>query len=370
MYQPLSSQLNGNMLTLYNKYDFTSFSEFDFEWCIRADGEIVKSDKLSLDTKPHTCDTVILDFEIPECKFGVYLDISMKDKNGYETAFRQHKLSDATKLDIDSNKAKITQNGEMTLITGDGFRCEFNTHYGYIERINGLVKTPMYLSVWRAPIDNDRHINEWYTANYDKVQNKVYSVDIKDNVITVKGSLAGVSRSPFFKYTAGYTFYADGRIDVVLDGEFDDENEFLPRLGFEFTTDEEKFKYFGYGPNESYIDMHHGSRVGMYESTAKDEYVDYIKPQEHGNHYNTKYLSMGDFEIISTNGMEINVSEYSAKELTKKAHNFELVKDGTTHVRIDYKVSGIGSASCGTTLCEQYKMNDKNVHFEFSILKK
>ena len=104
--------------------------------------------------------------------------------------------------------------------------------------------------------------------------------------------------------------------------------------------------------------------------TSQDEYVDYIMPQEHGNHYNTKYLSMGDFEIISSNGMEINVSEYSAKELEKKAHNFELEKDGATHVRIDYKVSGLGSGSCGPQLMEQYMMNDKNVHFEFSIVKK
>lgn len=371
IYQPLSTELSGNVLTLRNKYDFTSFSEFDFKWCITADGKEVDGGKLSLDTKPHTSEAVILDFKAPECKFGAYLDISMTDKNGYEVAFTQHKLLEASKLGAGLGKAEIVQNGEIAVISGDGFRYEFNTHYGFIKSINGLTTSPMQLSVWRAPTDNDRYIKTaWYNVNYNKTYNKIYDVNINENVITVHGAMAAVSRSVFFNYTAVYTFFGDGRIDVTLDGGFSDDRVFLPRLGFEFTTDENKFKYFGYGPNESYIDMHHGSKMGMYESTSQDEYVDYIMPQEHGNHYNTKYLSMGDFEIISSNGMEINVSEYSAKELEKKAHNFELEKDGATHVRIDYKVSGLGSGSCGPQLMEQYMMNDKNVHFEFSIVKK
>lgn len=66
-----------------------------------------------------------------------------------------------------------------------------------------------------------------------------------------------------FKYTTIYTFFADGRVDVALDGEFDKSREFLPRLGFEFTTGEQSFMYFGYGPGEAYVDMHHGLRMGI-----------------------------------------------------------------------------------------------------------
>ena len=109
--------------------------------------------------------------------------------------------------------------------------------------------------------------------------------------------------------------------------------------------------------------------MGMYQSDAKKEYVDYIKPQEHGNHYNTKYMKLGAYEFVSQQGFELNVSQYSAEELTKKAHNFELVADEFTNVRIDYKVSGIGSNSCGPDIMERYRMMDKNVSFAFSIVK-
>lgn len=368
IYQPLKTTLCKNRLTLQNKYDFTSFSETDIEWSITSDGDTIQSGKLALDTKPHEEDTVDLEFDIPKSRFGAYLNISMKDKSGREVAFTQHELAAAAKLSAGKGAAQISAEGEFAVISGEGFEYKFNTHYGCLESMGDLLKSSMKLSVWRAPTDNDRVIkHRWYDANYDKTHNKVYAVDIKDNVITVTGALAAVARSEFLGYTAKYTFFADGRVDVVFDGDFDRDREFLPRLGFEFTTGENSFKYFGFGPNEAYVDMHHGSKMGMYESDAKREYVNYIKPQEHGNHYNTKYLKLGSFEFISEAGFEVNVSEYSTEELTKKAHNFELEKSENVNVRIDYKVSGIGSGSCGPQLAEQYKMNDEKIHFEFSV---
>ena len=368
-YQPLKTELSGKTLTIWNKYDFNNFSSFDFEWNVTADGKITEIGALDLSTAPHEKEIVCLNFDIPESKYGSYLNIVMK-KEGREVAFTQHELLSAKPVEKGEGKVLITSKGEFAEIIGDGFKYKFNLHYGYLVDLNGYIKSPFKLSVWKAPTDNDRRIKgKWYDENYNKIYNKIYSTEVKENIITIKGGLSSVSRMNFFNYTASYTFFPNGRIDVELDGEFDQNRTFLPRLGFEFTTENKKFKYFGYGPYESYIDMHNGSKMGMYESTAEKEYVDYIKPQEHGNHYNTKYMQMGDYEFISEQGFELNVSEYSISELSTKAHNFELKKNGVANVRIDYKVSGIGSGSCGPQLVEAYQMNDKKVNFEFSIIK-
>ena len=227
----------------------------------------------------------------------------------------------------------------------------------------------MELTIWKAPTDNERRVKrQWYEERYDKVHNKVYDCQIEGNRIRVKASLAPVSRGPIFRYETVYTFFADGRIDVKLEGDFSQDRTFLPRLGFEFKTEEKDFIYFGYGPYESYIDMHHGSWMGMFESSAQKEYVPYIRPQEHGSHYNTKYMKLGQYTFVSEQGFSANVSEYTSRELTEKAHDFELVKDAYTNVRIDYKVSGIGSGSCGPQIMDKYKMNDGKVEFAFSIL--
>lgn len=369
-YQPLAAEWSDGVLTVYNKYDFTDFSEFDFLWNVTADGKIIADGILALSTPPHGSESVKIQFDVPECSFGAYLNISMKNKAGYEVAFTQHELKGAKAPEAGKGSVSIAENGEYAEISGDGFEYKFNMHYGYIEKLNDYLKAPIKLSVWRAPTDNDRVIkNKWFDENYNKMHNKVYDVSIEDNRIKVKGSLSSVSRMPFFSYTAIYTFFADGRIDVSLDGEFDQKRTFLPRLGFEFAVSDSDFEYFGFGPHESYIDMHHGSKMGMYESSAEKEYVPYIKPQEHGNHYNTKYMKIGEFSFVSGEGFDMNVSEYSTEELASKNHYFELEKNGVTNVRIDYKNSGIGSGSCGPQLIEKYRMMDKSVHFEFSIVK-
>ncbi len=369
-YQPLHTELCGNTLKIYNRYDFTSLSEYDVSYEITVDGKTALSRSLKLSTPPHCCDCVEIDFNVPDCMYGVYLNVSMMDRNGAEIAHTQHLLRDANIVSPGTGRPEITQNGEFAKITGNGFEYLFNMHYGQIERLGEYLTSPMKLSVWRAPTDNDRHIrNLWLDENYDKLYNMVYETEISENIIVVNGALASVSRMPFFTYTASYSFYADGQIDVEVKGDFDQVRTFLPRLGFEFTVQDKDFTYYGYGPYESYIDMHHGSKMGMYSSNAQSEYVPYIKPQEHGNHYNTKMLKLGAFCFESAQGFEFNVSEYSTGELSSKAHSYELVKNGKTNVRIDYKVSGIGSNSCGPEIMERYRMNDKKVSFKFTISK-
>ena len=46
-------------------------------------------------------------------------------------------------------------------------------------------------------------------------------------------------------------------------------------------------------------------------------------------------------------------------------HNFELVEDDATYLIVDYKQSGIGSNSCGPELDHQYRLNEKDMKFNF-----
>ena len=122
------------------------------------------------------------------------------------------------------------------------------------------------------------------------------------------------------------------------------------------------------GPEETYCDMHHFAKMGMYESDAASEYVPYIMPQEHGNHFNTKCLETEDgLCFTAKDSFEINVSEYTSEALTEAMHTDELKKSDKTIVRIDYKNAGIGSNSCGPRLLEKYRFDDKDIDFNFRI---
>ena len=154
---------------------------------------------------------------------------------------------------------------------------------------------------------------------------------------------------------------------VTVDGDKKPElKTFFPRFGFEFATPvkNDGFTYFGMGPGESYQDMNLHAPVGMYRSTAEKEYVPYVRPQEHGNHYAVKYLRLDSgLTFLTDSQFECNVSEYSTAALNKAEHTDELVKNGLTNVRVDYRVAGIGSHSCGPALREEFKVNEDHIHF-------
>jgi beta-galactosidase len=232
------------------------------------------------------------------------------------------------------------------------------------------------LSACRAPTDNDRNIqfrwlqlNEWQGENLDKSSVKVYDCWVEDNAIIVSGSLSGISRTPLFRFVQKIEIAEDGEITITLRGTVRQDAIWLPRLGFEWelpggVTD---FTYYGNGPIESYRDMCHAGYVGLHESNAEAEYVHYVRPQEHGNHTSVKMLRIGKLEFRAEDEMEIYVSRYSTAALLKAEHTDELIADGKTYLRIDYKVSGIGSNSCGPELEQEYRLAEKEIDFTISI---
>lgn len=119
--------------------------------------------------------------------------------------------------------------------------------------------------------------------------------------------------------------------------------------------------HFGYGESESYIDKHHTIRLGLYQTTAEQNYQDYVKPQENGSHYGCEYLHTQDLEITAPQPFSFNFSPYTQEELTLKKHHYELEKSPYHILCVDYKMSGIGSNSCGPNLKEGYRINDKEI---------
>ena len=91
-------------------------------------------------------------------------------------------------------------------------------------------------------------------------------------------------------------------------------------------------------------------------------------PQEHGNHANCKVLKLASgLEFSADTVFEINVSDYSTDALTKATHWDELIANGMTNVRIDYKDSGLGSGSCGPQLMDKYKLFEKEIIFGYTV---
>ena len=381
-YQGMEASLNENILTIENHYDFTNLSEFAFKYEISVDGDIIEEKVLCLDVKPHERTEIIIN--LPEkCYLGAFVNCYLIDKTDYIVAQKQLEVNaEIEKKIFDETPCTTEENDNFIIFYGNSFKYTFSKHLGTIVSIvkdgKEQILTPVKISAWRAPTDNDRKIkykwgwyNPWEGENLNRQFEFIYACNLSKNTVTVNGALAGVSRTPFFTYILKYTINKSGEIKTELDGKVKENCIWLPRLGFEFKLpyENDRFRYFGKGPTENYCDMSRHAKVDWYESDADGEYVPYIMPQEHGNHNKTKVLEIEDsLNFKAETEFEINVSHYTKEMLDKARHWDELQKDKGTNVRIDYKNSGIGSNSCGPELAKKYSLSEKDIYFVFYIV--
>ncbi len=383
VYQYMDCTLSGNVLTVTNLYNFTNLCEYTFKYESTVDGKVVEAKEMKIGLEPGESTS----FEVnvaDNCTLGAFVNCYLYDETGYEVATKQLVVDCECKpCEMCADEAKIEETNSEYIVKAEEYRYVISKHYGEIvsiekdgiEQLSDRVK----LTVMRAPTDNERKIKsfwykdtgDWHAEGFDRLFNKCYDCTCDGNKITVKGSLAAVSRLPFLYYETTYTFAADGSVKVELSGDVREDCIWLPRLGFEFRVpyENDKFTYFGMGDGENYCDMHHHAKIGLYASGADREYVNYIMPQEHGNHIATKVLDINNsLNFRSNDGFEFNVSHYSAMTLMRAMHTDELTKENCTIVRIDYKDSGIGSNSCGPELLPKYRLCEKHIeNFTFYI---
>jgi len=382
-YAPFRAKYVGGNLEIRNLFDFTSFEECEIDWRVQADGNEIGSGVLELNTAPH--ESSVLNLSIPrfDWKLGGFLELTLK-KDGKILGTASQRL---TPMPESAPKGEAlllekTENGDV-IARGKDFFYRLSHKTGMFDSIllNGVEKlaAPMELTAFRAPIDNERKEKEmWQKIGLDRNSENlnlqfthVYSLEAEDNVATAEISLAGISRAPFFRGKLEYTFYVDGNVDIKLIGNVKEKCVWLQRFGFEMSLAEGNlpFDYYGKGPGENYVDMCHHTRVDRFRSTAAEEYVPYIRPQEHGNHTEVQELNIGGLTFVGAPTFECNVSLYSTAALTAAEHTDELIPDGHTHLRLDYKNSGIGSASCGPKLEERYRLKEKQIDFSL-VMKK
>ncbi len=380
-YAPFRIESSPKGFKLKNCYDYKNLSECKITASLSCDGEVLGTKEYILDLEPQNEIALSLPADAPEnCELGCYLDVCVEDditKTSLQIPIDCHIKKETENREF----ASFVEEGEYIIFSGEGFSYRFSRHHGNFNSIiiNGKEQlcAPVKLTVFRAPIDNDRNMealwtfqNIWQGEHFERLFSHIYNVEFNGRQILINASLAGVSRTPFLHYRLQIEVMNDGNIKHKLVGDIKEECVWLPRLGFEYNLTKQNipFKYFGMGPFESYCDSMHHSRMDWHKSTAVKEYVNYIYPQEHGNHTLVKKITIDDlFTFTCENSMDINVSDYSSENIYKAKHTNELIESSGSVLRIDYKMSGLGSGSCGPQLSEKYKLCEKHIEFEYTF---
>ncbi len=392
--KPFTAEYKNGALKIKNLRHFTSLSDLALYCTVERNGKIVKTYDLgAMNIKPESSRTYKLDIE-PDEYTTLNISVCQIDptpwaERGYEVGKEQFILSDTI-----SEKKEKALNAKLfecdkyyTVSIGESV-IKVGKTTGLIESLtsNGkeMLTAPVTPTVWRAPTDNDRRIRiNWANHHFNHADTNLHFINAVEENGTVKINaeiaVAAPSFVPLVLTSITYTFgYGESvKIDChgkLGDGEpWDDGQPPLPRFGFKFRLPEgfEDVRYFGYGPYESYEDKRQASAVGLYKTTATENFEHYVRPQENGAHYGCKWADVtstaGQGIYFSAESFSLSVSHFDPDYLTGFNHDYELIPEHETTVIIDYRNAGIGSASCGPTLAPEYNITEKEFDFSFSF---
>ena len=244
-----------------------------------------------------------------------------------------------------------------------------------------MLASPITPVIWRASLDNDRRsAKEIKAAGFENALlycRRCEILEKGDALCRIRGEYiyAVPGSLPIMHINAEYRFLGSEGLTVTYHAHVKKGLPPLPRFGVEFRMPEgnERFSYFGIGPYESYIDKHHASRLGRFESSVGAHFEHYLKPQENMAHADTRWALVSDLTGLGLLclGVEtpfsVNCSHYTSRMLTAAKHDFELVPLKETVVNLDYRHNGIGSHSCGPELAPEYALNEEKMTFHIRL---
>lgn len=309
-------------------------------------------------------------------------------KAGDEMGFDQFLLSDTREVFVPSAAEgklcvadacrKITIRGENFVYTIDKFTGLFSEM-----TVGGqqMLQSAMQYNAFRAPTDNDRPlVREWDLFQLKTLKTRVYDIETVAESDCVKvishASMSGYSFEPIYRMRTEITIHSGGEVHVGIAAEMTKYLHIAPRFGVRLFMPKEfgKIEYLGFGPWENYCDKHQASWWGRFASTVEEMHEDYIRPQENGAHTGTTWLRMAAdeaaLEVYADDTLSFNASPYTQEMLAESAHHYELKKADAAVLCIDYKQSGVGSASCGPALAKEFRFKEDAFAFGFWLVPK
>lgn len=218
-----------------------------------------------------------------------------------------------------------------------------------------VLKAPN-ITTFRALTDNDRGSNHGYeramwrvAGQYAKCTNYKAEELIDHSLrITYDYTLANGYDTPVQLI---YTAYPNGKLNLELIYLGTKNLPTIPAFGLEFLLplDYQNLRFFGLGPQETYLDRNH-AKLGIYQTNAFNDLAPYLVPQETGNHEQVRWAEvtnkMGHGLRINRQSKNANFAlsllPYTGAELEEARHHYDLATPSKMCLRLLAAQMGVG----------------------------
>jgi beta-galactosidase len=289
--------------------------------------------------------------------------------------------------------------GQLTLAAAP-WKLGFDPKTGFLNSLlaegKEWIERGPRLQIWRAATDNDgiklwtgqgtKALGRWREAGLDRLELRLKKIELVrqrgDSIahaVRTVHSASGRGKWTDFEHEQVFEILADGSLRVAnvlrlgATGLTD-----LPRFGVTWALPpgQEKVRWFGRGPWESYSDRKTSTDVGLYENTVAGLYVPYVMPQEHGNHTDTRWVELASAQEGS-NGpalrftgeplLNFSASHFTADDLYRATHTIDLVPRAETILSLDGAQRGLGTGSCGPDTLPAYRLAGRKHAFAYRV---
>ena len=400
-----SVDLLKGQVNIKNDFLFTNLNSFKGGWQLKEDNKIINSGTIGsadLNIPPLSNKTLTVDFGTPSYfRPGAeyWLDFSFKlaeneiwSDAGYEIASAQFKIPFAVPSPpfVDTSSIPIitsVESKDSIVISNTNLYLVFDKNAGTISKYeyegNSLLTAGPLPNFWRAPNSNDRgngmpgRCSTWRDASLNRTVTGISAKNISENHLQVMVNF----NYPTATKSSGsviYDIYGDGNIIVsyaLVPGS--SQLPEIPEIGMlcEIPSEFNNITWYGRGPYENYWDRKTVSYIDEYKTTADSMFVSYIRPQETGNRTDVRWISLTNNKgtgimVAGLPEMEFNALQYTPWELESKSHPYELVKNSSVVLRLNYHQMGVGGDnSWGARPHPEFTLNpDKVYTYRFRLL--
>lgn len=369
-YQPIGFDWQENTLVISNHYLFRSTKHLFFVFEVLHDGKRVRKKTFSCCIPAGKQKKIPID-EIPSETGETLFQVRAVQKKeeyavsrGTVIAFSETVIHRAASVLPESKQEPIVVEGHYNIGVRTGEIGYLFAKAGVSFRAAGLISLTIggeeYImrgplpTVFRPTTDNDCSNGFRFSA--------APALGYSQNVRCDQGATVWKLENGKFYITYRYIF-DDARgegatLTYCIDGDGNcrlgvnlDKLSGLPSLplfgvGMELPLDKENFEWFGRGPFESYPDRKVGIMSGIYRSKTKQEYTDYLYPQECGNHEDTRSMTIhGKSSSLTIKGeptFSFKYLPYSDFSIECATHKEELPVPHAAHLTLCGFTRGVG----------------------------
>ncbi|MDT7785219.1 MAG: beta-galactosidase [Pseudonocardiales bacterium] len=368
VHQPIRYAYSGGVLSVTNERQFTGTDDLTLRWRVTEGSRTIKSGEQPLRVASASTAQIPLPVPVNDTDRERFLTVEAVTSD-HVLAHDQFSLGGSRvpgldKAPLDWAVVFTQEDAAKVTATAAGATYTVDKKSGALTSIKSwgreLLAGGPKLDAWRAPISNETYTwgraegEDWRKAGLDRLETTVTGVRVEKDgfkttriVVDSKVAAPGVNGA-WFDQTMVYAVDSSGVLRlghrVTPQGTMR-TLPYLPRIGVQLSVPDRYSEFSWYGRKaESYVDRKDGTPIGVHTSSVADQYVEYHRPQDHGNHTDTRWALLTDGRtsgLLVSGVPEVSVTQYD--DIERAAYPFMLQRNkGYFTLHADHAVTGVG----------------------------